>query len=186
MQRRADGDRRPATNRIRLGRLVRDHRPSMVSFARTITPQMGGAAAEGIVQDALVLILDRPVTLPEADPDALAVVMGYIRNVALNRRRKDLVRQSEQLDARHAELRSDAWVEAWRIQARRDFEAAYEGLTPGERGVVRARLLGGRSFKEIADDRHCGVKSVKELYRRGRRKMRQELDARYGRPGACP
>ena len=168
---------RKAGHRLRLEGLVARHREEMVAFARSIADS-GSDDAEGIVQDALVFLLERVRDWPEADSEALAVVLHHVKNVARNRRRRARRRAHLPLAKHDAGDHSDPWHEAWRIRARQRLAVALQGLTDSERDVASMRLLLGMSHQEIAHKRDCSVNTVKVLYRRARLRMREALGAR--------
>lgn len=162
----------------RLDRLVRDYRHAMISAARPFAPHGEEATAEDIVQDALAAILEKGITLPGTDEEALRVVTCRIRNLGLNRRRRERVRRTEPLDETHFADHGDAtvaWKEAWKVQLARDLTAAMETLTNAERDVLRLHIFEDRTFADVAQNRRCSPKTAKELYRRARRKLREQM-----------
>jgi RNA polymerase sigma factor (sigma-70 family) len=150
----------------------------MVSFARRFAPGHDAEVAEGITQDALLLILKRRIVLPEEDHRAIGVVMQVIRNVGHNRRRHDEIRAAATLDEDRSVVTADgdeSWKALWRAQTRRDINAALVTLTPAEQEVVTLHVIHDLSFKELAERRGCAIRTAKELYRRALPKLRSAL-----------
>lgn len=169
--------------RERLGHFVRIHWDRMVSFARSVAPQGNEALAEELVQDALAGILETGIVLPESDHEALAIMRQRIRNLGSNLRRRERIRRAEPLDAEGITAggaASDPWRQAWRTFAARDLDLAMTRLTMAERDVADLHVLEEWTFEEIAGHRGSSIRTVKELNRRARRKLRETLEARYG------
>jgi RNA polymerase sigma factor (sigma-70 family) len=171
----ADESQRSDILRERMDRLVRKHRGNLVSFARRFAPLSSVETAEGIVQDALLVMLEHSIQLPDVEREALAVVMRVIENAGRNRRRRDSVRahvrlEDERLLAVGRGGRS--WRLAWESRLRIAWQDALCHLTPAEREVTELHVDRGMTFDEIAMHRGCSPKTAKELYGRSRRKLR--------------
>jgi RNA polymerase sigma factor (sigma-70 family) len=167
--------------RAQLDRLVCAHRKAMVSFARRFAPEHDAENAEGITQDALLMILERRVALPDDDHRAIGVVMHVIRNVARNRRRHEELRRTKTVeeDRRIPVTAEDAsWRALSRGRTSREVTAALVGLTHAEREVVTLHVIHDLSLKEVAERRGCAIRTVKELYRRAVPKLRAALRER--------
>lgn len=67
-----------------------------------------------------------------------------------------------------------------RTFAARDLDLAMTRLTMAERDVADLHVLEEWTFEEIAGHRGSSIRTVKELNRRARRKLRETLEARYG------
>jgi RNA polymerase sigma factor (sigma-70 family) len=161
---------------------VQEHREAMVHFAAAHTPYADRADGEGIVQDALVLLLTKNVTWPDSDRECLAIVRGYIRNVARNRAQKASARRHVPIQNHPLALPSDPWREAWKRRARNAIAAALDELTPAQREVTVMRLMLGMSFWEIADTRGSSENTAKVLYQRARARLRRALELLGPRP----
>jgi RNA polymerase sigma factor (sigma-70 family) len=160
----------------------------MVSFARRFAPEHDPEIAEGITQDALLMILERRVALPDDDHRAIGVVMHVIRNVGRNRRRHEELRRAKTLneetldDGRRIPVTAGdaSWRPLWRVRTSREVTAALDCLTPAEREVVTLHVIHDLSLKEVAELRGCAIRTVKELYRRAVPKLRAALGEREG------
>lgn len=132
------------------------------------------AAGEDVVVDALTLILEGRIDLAGGDQRLVAKTCAVIRNLCMRelRQRSKLQPLNQQLPDRT--LPAD-WELAEHLQRKRQLLHALDLLTTGERSVIRQHYLLGRSIREIADSRRCTVATVKELIRRGRRKLRAHL-----------
>lgn len=180
----ADGDKRRQA-RDRLAHLVHDNWPRMVSHARVVAPYHDEAIAEDIAQDAMVMVLRKDVDLPVPDGRALAFLYRSIRNVGLNRCRRERTRRTESLEQGGCSNPTgslDPWNEASKIHARRDVRNALKTLSAAEREVMELHGLNGSTFDEVARHRHCSPKTAKELHRRAKRRMYEALHDRYAGP----
>jgi RNA polymerase sigma factor (sigma-70 family) len=148
-----------------LGRLLDEHAPALVLYARTWcdTPQ-------DVVQDAFVQL----VRQPEAPQCAAAWLYHVVRNRAIS------VSRSAQRRRKH-EGRSAADVATWFVPAddsRMDAEAAAEALNalPQEqRETVVAKLWGGLSFDQIGELTQTSSSTAHRRYQTALAALRERL-----------
>lgn len=112
--------------------------------------------------------------LPRDDTKALAFLEGVIRHRAshINRREARMVALPE--DDVLGDV-SDAWQCAARVVVARDIGRALKTLTPREREMATLHWIEGWSSRQIGESLGVSVRTVKELLRRGRRRLRSNL-----------
>jgi RNA polymerase sigma factor, sigma-70 family len=112
--------------------------------------------------------------LPRDDTKALAFLEGVIRHRAshINRREARVVALSG--DDVLGDV-SDAWQCAARVVVARDVSRALKMLTPREREMATLHWIEGWSSRQIGEALGVSVRTVKELLRRGRRRLRSNL-----------
>ncbi len=148
-----------------LGRLLDDHAPALVLYARTWcdTPQ-------DVVQDAFMQL----VRQPEMPQCAAAWLYQVVRNRAIS------VSRSAQRRRKHEE-RSAAEAAAWFVPAddsRLDAQAAAEALSTlplEQRETVVAKLWGGLSFDQIAALTQTSSSTAHRRYQAALTALRERL-----------
>ncbi len=148
-----------------LGRLLDEHAPALVLFARTWcdTPQ-------DVVQDAFVQL----VRQPEMPQCAIAWLYQVVRNRAISVSRSAMRR-------RKYEGRSATEAATWFVPAedsRLDAQAAAEALTtlpPEQRETVVAKLWGGLSFEQIAELTQTSSSTAHRRYQAALTALRERL-----------
>jgi RNA polymerase sigma-70 factor (ECF subfamily) len=152
----------------RLAKLVNDRAAGLALFARQ---WLNAAAAEDVVQDALIALLSerRPPEKP------LAWMYRAVRNAAIDEARADARRrQREQALAqtRHEwfEAGPDALLDAKMAQQ------ALERLTPDFREIVVMRIWGELGFAEIAGVMGVSVSTVHARYVAAIKQLRAKLE----------
>lgn len=154
--------------------LCAQHWGELVSTARKALFCYARLHAEDVVSEVVVDIgCDVLPSLPSVEPAAIAFLKGVIRNRArhVNRRESRLRPLSEW----QAAATPDSWQLALRVQLTRDVAHALSGLTRREREVASHHWLEEWSSPDIAANLRISNRSVKELLRRARRKLRAAL-----------
>jgi RNA polymerase sigma-70 factor (ECF subfamily) len=155
------------------------HARSLRALARRLVRDQH--AAEDVVQDALVVALERPPRSRESVGGWLAAV---VRSVASKRGRGD----ARRLARERASARPERHVVpdgAERVEALRRLTGAVASLDEPYRTVVLLRWLEGLSPTRIARRRGAPVATVKSQLQRGLAKLRTELDRDgHGEPGS--
>ncbi len=141
--------------------LLVEHRRGLVLFAR----QWSGEAAEDVVQDAFVKLLNEE-ELPESPK---AWLYHVVRNAAIDRQRRENRRRP-----------LDDWFEPVQEKKEKPFDGeeltkALESLDAGIREIVVAKIWGELPFREIAELTGRPISSVHLDYQRGLDRLRNIL-----------
>ena len=149
----------------RVGALVRRHQRGLWRFLRG----MGcpADAAEELVQDAFLILLDRP----EVDEDRVgSMLRGIVRNLWLRRHRDDNRREALVADAAEvlwcrdgAADDGDAWIDALR--------ACVAALPERARHALERVYRDGATRKELAQELGIGEHGVRSMLNRARRRL---------------
>jgi RNA polymerase sigma factor (sigma-70 family) len=151
------------------------HRGEFVWTAKRALFSYARAHAEDIVSDVIMNIGDGAFpTLPDTAPKVVAFIKRVIQNRARHVNRRE---------ARFAPLSEDQpstdCLDALQLGARfllaRDVAKGLEGLTTREREIARLHWLDECPSPEIATALGISLRTVKELLRRARRKLRARL-----------
>ncbi len=140
-----------------LGILVQRHQAALVRHARALLGDAG--ASEDVVQDAFLRLAEKPPELPPAargNPEAeTAVLASWLHRVTRNlcmdamRSEKRRKRREETVATNEATRGGLGTVEA--NDTRDAVERGLAKLPEEQREVLVLRLLGDRSYKEIAE-----------------------------------
>jgi RNA polymerase sigma factor (sigma-70 family) len=148
-----------------LDELVRTAREALFVSAGAYAPEL----AMDVVDDIVTQRLHR---LPQTEKQIVAFAKGVIRN-----RAKHINRDH----GRHVPLESavslqadstDPWKRAEAVTRARDIIEAFAHLTPRQREVAVLHWQEQWTTPEIADALGVSIKTVKELLRRARRRLR--------------
>lgn len=162
---------------LRAHRLYVRHWHGFVRTAQGALRDFARAHAEDLVSEVMLDVgsgrFDR---LPPVDHEAARFVRGVIRH-----RAGHLNRRESRLTALGGDMPSAGTGDPWRHTSQsllaRDVSGALRQLTPREREVAALHWLGQCSSPEIAAVLGVSVRTVKELLRRARRKLRVHLAA---------
>jgi RNA polymerase sigma-70 factor (ECF subfamily) len=144
-----------------------EHRDALYAYAVSLT--RNHAAAEDIVQTAVLRLLKRPL-LPR---NLRAYLFRSVRNLVTDRWRRNADNGEalpELVDENQASLDPLLRDRLWHC---------LQMLSADERDVILLKTLDGMSFREIAAVRMRSVNTVASWYRRGIERMK-ELVGRHG------
>jgi len=173
-----DGPVGEASGRDRIIEIVTRYRSQLEAYARTVLGPDLEDAVPGVLQDTVrLLLIDRPPLPPDPKHPAKPPpqLLKYLKNVARNRRRREQRRTGPPLDEAHQviggpEDPSDAIL--GRIEIRGRLEEVLKQLPEAQAEVLRMHGLEGLGFEEIAKKRACKEKTVRNLWRRARQRVR--------------
>lgn len=174
----SDGDvGRSPSPAERIEALFRLHRPALLMCAEKVLGDTDPGAAEGVVQSALLLLLDKPGILPPDPADDVKSAMVTVRNLARNRRRKEEVRQAEPLS--DADRRQDQHPlpapQGGRVVRHREVGEAVSKLPEEERRVVELRFWRGMTYEAITAELGCSVRTAKRRWESAKRQLKGRL-----------
>jgi RNA polymerase sigma-70 factor (ECF subfamily) len=167
-------------DRTALASLVERHQRVLLGHARAIVGD--GGPFEDAVQEAFLRLLQRPPELPEhvaGDPEAeRAHLRSWLhkvtRNCCMDTIRSETRRRSREELAAAPELQAaSATVEQRDTRAKVERELAK--LPEDQREVLVLRLLGERSYKEIAEITGKKIGTVGWLVSEGLKRLSKEL-----------
>ncbi len=142
-------------------------------LARALVPD--AAAAEDITQDALALALVRPA---QADPKSW--LAGTLRNLALQRRRKEARRARREREAAQSERLQDHTSMLGELEAKRRLMEHVMALGERNREILLLRYVRGETPRAIAVREGRTVASVSNQLTRAHASLRQRLEADGG------
>lgn len=163
--------------------LVRRHEDALLQHARALLGR--GSGYEDAVQEAFLRLAQAPPTLPDAalgDPRAERAHLGawlstVTRNLCMDTMRSETRRRRREHDAAQREGVGDAGAAGVEEQDTRDaVRRELDKLPPDQREVLVLRLVGDRSYKEIAEITGKKIGTIGWLISVGL----QELGARLG------
>jgi RNA polymerase sigma factor (sigma-70 family) len=174
-----DGPVGEASAPDRIIEIVTRYGPQLEAYARAVLGPDLEDAVSGVLQDTVrLLLIDRPQLPPdpkhpEKPPRQL---LKYLKNVAKNRRRREQRRMGSPLDEAHQVIAgpedpSDAIL--LRIEIHGRLEKVVEQLPEAQAEVFRLHCLEGLGFDEVAKKRGCKAKTVRNLWRRARQRVRE-------------
>ena len=137
------------------------------------------AAAEDIVQDALLAIWRSRVRYQRERGSVRSWVLGIVHHRGIDNVRRNLVHDRRRASAEGIEERHEAAerteLEAVRRDEARTVRAALEALPDQQSKVIELAYFGGFTHTEIADVLEEPVGTVKGRMRLGLEKMRRQL-----------
>lgn len=147
-----------------------------VRWMRALARELAGGAGEDVVQEALVVALERPL----AGRNLGAWLSGVVRNLARRARRAEEGRpRREQIAARsEAEPATDELVAEGELQ--RELVAAVMRLDEPYRATVLLHYFRGRALVDVAREQGLPAATVRTRLRRALERLRQDLDGRCG------
>ena len=154
------------------------HYERLVRFALRFAGPGGRAAAEDIVQNALVALLTKGEPLPVTKAEQMRRVRWFVYNAGMKHAsRKKRKRTTDLPDASSALLGdgTDGGEALEGISLRDSVRRALMNLTEAEREVVRLRFFEGLSYAEIADRRRCAVSTCKNQWASAQAKLKHCL-----------
>lgn len=153
-----------------LEEVIRDRRPVLVGYASLFARDR--AAAEDLVQEALVRVFARPRRLPDAH-GAEKYVRQAIRTVFIDEHRKRVTWRSR---AHLFAIDEPAAAAEHAAAAAVDVGAALNHLSPRERACIVLRHFDDLPVAEIAAELRIGEGAVKRYLFDATRKLRDLLD----------
>jgi RNA polymerase sigma factor (sigma-70 family) len=155
--------------------LAVNHLPALHAHAHGCLGVLGDQA-EDVVGTILCDIACGRLPPPPSDVSPVAYTMGILK-----KRARHVIRNEARFQPLHPAMAAAAPVAGWdranRALLRRRMARAMRVLTAGERDVITMRFDQEMSIEEIAALRRTRQQTVKELERRGLRKLRAELCA---------
>lgn len=161
--------------------LVHRHQSALLRHARALVGESGGY--EDVVQEVFLRLAQKPPVLPpEAEGDAereRAHLSSWLhrvtRNCCMDTMRTATRRTAREQRVAATEATDGGLGEVEARDTREAVERGLETLSGDQREVVVLRLLGGRSYKEIAEITGKKVGTVGWLISEGLKSLSKEL-----------
>ncbi|MFT5287303.1 MAG: RNA polymerase sigma-70 factor (ECF subfamily) [Planctomycetota bacterium] len=161
--------------------LVHRHQSALLRHARALVGESGGY--EDVVQEAFLRLAQKPPELPagtNGDADAerahlLSWLHKVTRNCCMDQMRTTTRRKVREERAATPEATDGGLAEVEGRDTRAAVERSLDKLPDEQQEVVVLRLLGGRSYKEIAEITGKKVGTVGWLISEGLKALSKEL-----------
>lgn len=132
--------------------LVSRHEAGLLRHARALT----GAAGEDAVQETFLELAHRPPELPVGDPEhARALLSSWLHKVVRSRCmdaiRAETRRRDRETQAASGDMADGGQVAVDQGDTREAVRKALDGLPQDQREVLVLRLLGEKTYREIAE-----------------------------------
>jgi RNA polymerase sigma-70 factor (ECF subfamily) len=169
--------------------LIARHQAPLLRYARALLPDR--SAAEDAVQDAFLRLIQRPPTLPpEARADATAqraLLSAWLhkvaRNCCMDQTRGETRRRAREHERALPEPHSGGVEQVEARDTRAAVERGLARLGSDQREVLVLRLLGDKSYREIADITGRKLGTVGWLVSTGLRALSQDLQTALAEQG---
>ena len=158
----ADADANPQD----VERLYRELGPALLGYARSVTGS--AAAAQDVLQQVFLRLLDRPTPLPR---EPRPYLYRAVRNAALNLRRT-----ADRDERRHRALPAFDAPDGSE-DAARSLEEALDALPAEQRRVVMLKVWGGLTIEQAAEVEGIPANTAGSRYRYALARLRQRMGA---------
>ena len=171
--------------------LVQRHQAVLFRHARALLgtgAQCKGAQCEDVVQDAFLRLAQKPPSLPSelgSDPDGeRAHLLGWLhtvtRNACMDLLRSETRRRTREEAVASTEATPGGLPDVEAGDTREAVARSLEELPPDQREVLVLRLLGERSYREIAEVTGKKIGTVGWLVSVGLKALSQKLEPLLG------
>lgn len=156
--------------------IYRSHRQGLFTCALAVTRR--AELAEDAVHEAFVNLMRRQA-VPE---NCKAYVFRAVRNAAIDLLRRTPIREDE-LNEFVFDSSHNPNEKAEDVEFQQRVTETLLALSENERETIVQHLYADLTFREIAEVQGCALGTVTAWYRRGMEKLRNRLEAAYGRTG---
>lgn len=152
------------------------HWDELIRTARRALFSNTQAYAEDIAADLIADVLaGRFPNLPRKSQDVVRYAKGVLRNRAWDANRKESRYRALSDGLPHFHSSPDPWVRASCALLGKQLDSALARLTKREREVVQLHWIDGWSTRDTAAKLNIAQRTVKELLRRARHRLRESL-----------